>query len=96
MVAKTYDWKRFWCTRTGKVNLSDSGYLFDPESEFGNIYNPDVFSFENITKFHCLGLLGEPGIGKSTTMWTQKQIIDAQVTEAGDASRCRGDLVEAI
>jgi predicted NACHT family NTPase len=87
MTSKTYDWKRFWCTRTGKLNLSDSGYLFDPESEFGNIYNPDVFPFEKIAKFHCLGLLGEPGIGKSTTMRTQKRVIDAQVTEAGDVSQ---------
>ena len=87
MPLRIYNWKRFWCTRTGRLNLSDSGYLFDPESEFGNIYNPDVFPFETIAKFPCLGLLGEPGIGKSTTMWTQKRIIDAQVTEAGDASQ---------
>ena len=65
------------------MNLSDSGYLFDPDSEFGNIYNPDVFPFEKIAKFHCLGLLGEPGIGKSTGMLAQKGIIDARVNEAG-------------
>ena len=87
MPVRIYNWKRFWCTRTARLNLTDSGYLFDPDSEFGNIYNPDVFPFEKVVKFHCLGFLGEPGIGKSTTMWTQKRIIDAQVTEAGDASQ---------
>jgi predicted NACHT family NTPase len=87
MPAKIYNWKRFWCTRTGKLNLSDSGYLFDPQSEFGNIYNPDVFPFEKIATFHCLGLLGEPGIGKSTTMWNQKETINARVAEAGDTSQ---------
>ena len=87
MPLRIYNWKRFWCSRTGRLNLSDSGYLFDPESEFGNIYNPDVVPFEKIATLQCLGLLGEPGIGKSTTMSTQKQNIEARVTEAGDASQ---------
>jgi len=65
MTSATYPWKRFWCPRVGQLNLSDGGYLFDPDSEYGSIYNPDVKNFSEIEKFPVLGLLGEPGIGKS-------------------------------
>lgn len=63
-----YDWKRFWCPRTGAINLSDGGYLYDPDSEYGNLYNPHVVSFESISDIPCLGLLGEPGAGKTHAM----------------------------
>lgn len=83
---KLYNWKRFWCPREGKLNLSDSGYLWDPDSEFGSIYNPDVVPFGSISNVPCLALLGEPGIGKSTAMQSQKESIDREVAERGDAS----------
>src|SRR5438874_2434731 len=86
MSSKIYDWKRFWCPREGKLNLSDDGYLWDPDSEFGSIYNPDVVPFESISKFPCLALLGEPGMGKSTAIQTQKGSIDGRVSESRDAS----------
>ena len=86
MPPKIYNWKRFWCPREGKLNLSDDGYLWDPDSEFGSIYDPDVVPFESISKFPCLALLGEPGMGKSTAMQSEKGSIDMQVTERGDTS----------
>jgi hypothetical protein len=85
MSNKIYNWKRFWCPREGKPNLSDDGYLVDPDdAEIGSIYNPDVVPFELISKFPCLALLGEPGIGKSTAMQSQKGSIDALVSEGGE------------
>lgn len=86
MSRKLYNWKRFWCPRDGKLNLSDDGYLWDPDSEFGSIYNPDVVPFDSISKFSCLALLGEPGMGKSTAMQSQKGNIGSRVTKKGDAS----------
>lgn len=65
MASAIYPWKRFWCPREGQLNLSDGGYLWDPDSEYGSIYNPDVKNFSEIEKHPVLGLLGEPGIGKS-------------------------------
>ena len=79
-----YSWKRFWCPREGKLNLSDDGYLWDPDLDFGSIYNPDVVSFESISKFPCLALLGEPGIGKSTAIQTQRANIDSETNESGN------------
>lgn len=67
-VKKVYQWNRFWSSRTGQINLGDGGFLSDPENEYGNIYNPDVKSFADIEALPVLGLLGEPGIGKSFTI----------------------------
>jgi predicted NACHT family NTPase len=79
-----YNWKRFWCLRTGNVNLTDGGYLFDPDSEYGKIYNPDVVSFESIAEIPCLILLGEPGIGKTHAMKAEQDDIRCKIEKKGD------------
>ena len=61
-------YKRFWCPRTAQIDLSDRGYLVDPESEWGKHYNPGLVGLEAIADIPCLVLLGEPGIGKSQEM----------------------------
>ncbi|MEC0239751.1 hypothetical protein P4H66_07755 [Paenibacillus dokdonensis] len=68
MKDKTFFWKRFWCPRTGTINLSDGGYLYNPESEYGHIYNENVVPFDKISEAPCLILLGEPGIGKTEAL----------------------------
>jgi len=65
MAEQVYQWKRFWCPRSGHIDLSDRGYLVDPESEWGKHYNPTLLSTEEIAESPCLVLLGEPGIGKT-------------------------------
>ncbi|MBF2072932.1 MAG: hypothetical protein IGS50_04105 [Synechococcales cyanobacterium C42_A2020_086] len=65
MSKQTYNWKRFWCSRTARIDLSDRGYLVDPESEWGRHANPELVGLESIADVPCLVLLGEPGIGKS-------------------------------
>lgn len=59
-----YPWKRFWVPRDGVVHLDGHGYMIDPEGHMGDM-NPDVLPFAEIKQFACLGLLGEPGIGKT-------------------------------
>jgi hypothetical protein len=66
-----YDWKRYWCPTNGRIILSDSGYLSDPDGPHGSEINPDVLSFEAFAGAHCLILMGEPGIGKSTEIEEQ-------------------------
>jgi predicted NACHT family NTPase len=73
-----YNWRRFCCPRTGNINLSDGGYLFDPDSEYGHIYNPDVVNFEALTKIPCLIILGEPGTGKTHALKEAKDAIEAR------------------
>ena len=60
-----YPWERFWIPRDGKVTLSPSGYLPDPNQKMGQRINPQVVPYEEISDFPCLALLGEPGMGKS-------------------------------
>ncbi|MGK7951807.1 MAG: NACHT domain-containing NTPase [Xenococcaceae cyanobacterium] len=66
MIRQGFDWQRFWCPITGNLNLDYSGFLYDPESEYGNSYNPDLVKFDAISDIPCLILLGEAGIGKTT------------------------------
>ncbi|MEC1560865.1 hypothetical protein [Bacillus haynesii] len=81
MVDLTYSWKRFWCSRSGIINLTSEGFLYNPESKWGNIYNPEVVSFQSISHLQCLVLLGEPGIGKTYTMKKEQQpYIDNEAT----------------
>jgi len=84
MSEQIYNWKRFWCPRTGRIYLSDDGYLTDPDSEWGRTINPDVAPFESIAKFQCLVLLGEPGIGKTYAIKTEYKAIDEKVKKEGN------------
>lgn len=68
MPQQTYNWKRFWCPRTGRISLSDYGYLYSPDAEYGKQLNPDVIPFAEMASIPCLVLLGEAGMGKSTTV----------------------------
>lgn len=86
MIDEIYNWKRFWVARDGDFNLSDGGYLYDPDSDFGNIYNPDVLPFGTISKFQCLILLGEPGIGKTQTLKSNRDSVENKILEEGNSS----------
>lgn len=88
MPSQIYNWKRFWCPRTGSFNLSDGGYLVDPDSEWGRLYNPDAVPFESIAMLQCLVLLGEPGIGKTQAIQTAQSAIYDKIKEADDQRLC--------
>lgn len=81
-----YNWKRFWVVRNGKVNLSDGGYLRNPDTDFGRVFNPDALPFEAIAEVPCLVLLGEPGIGKSNEIDKQWQLTFQQSNERGEVA----------
>ena len=75
---------RFWCPRSGHINLADCGYLSDPDTEWGRAHNPDLISFAKISSLPCLVLLGEPGIGKTRTMETERVKISSVIIANGD------------
>ena len=103
-MAGKYPWKRFWCPRDGVMNLSDGGFLYDPESQYAEFVQPDVVPFQKIAHQPCLALLGEPGIGKSTVMEelrdtfkeslgaSKDQLLYINLNEYGDESRLIQDL----
>ena len=68
LMAITFDWTRFWCLRGESINLSDGGFLYDPEDKYGKYVNPNLVTFQELAAQPCLALLGEPGMGKSWTL----------------------------
>ncbi len=82
-----YQWKRFWCPRDGGViDLSDNGFLSDPESDYYKYTKSDVVPFDNISSKQCLVLLGEPGIGKSTAINDEYHRLEVQLNDVADKS----------
>ena len=62
----TYPWPRFWVPRDGVIDLSDAGFLRDPTDWLAPQYAPSPVAA--LQHWRSLALLGEPGIGKSTTL----------------------------
>ncbi len=82
-MSQAYNWKRFWCPRSGKINLAVFGYLHNPDIDFGRYLNPDLVTFDVISHIPCLALLGEPGIGKSSVINAEKEKIVSKIEENG-------------
>jgi hypothetical protein len=85
MTEYKYNWKRFFCPREGYLDLSDGGYLFDPDTDstWAKFHNHDLKTFNYIVDTPCLVILGERGMGKSRLLEAQKDNIEAQVEARG-------------
>ena len=84
MQRQDYNWQRFWCPITGNLNLDYSGFLYDPESKYGNFNNPDLVKFDGISDIPCLILLGEAGIGKTTATKQEYEKVKHQLERSQD------------
>lgn len=62
----TYRWPRFWVPPDGTIDLSDAGFLRDPTEWLARPLGPEPLAA--LQHWRALVLLGEPGIGKSTTL----------------------------
>ena len=67
-MALVYPWRRYWVSREGMLDLSDAGFLLDPESEAARYSAQRLASLQELQEFRALVLLGEPGMGKSSTL----------------------------
>ena len=79
----TYAWQRFWVPREGSIDLSDGGFLRDPQSESARYSSYKLDTLSELQHFRALGLLGEPGIGKSVTLKTEFKALAQQTHEDG-------------
>lgn len=79
-----FPWTRFWSPRGSRIQLLDGGYLTDPETDFGRRVNPDLVRLSEVSKIRCLVLLGEPGLGKTSTLELEKAAIESDVQSSGD------------
>lgn len=82
MSKKIYNWKRFWCPRNAQIDLSDRGYLVDPESKWGHYSNSELVELDTLTDTRCLILLGEPGIGKSRVIEAELSAVTSYQMDA--------------
>jgi len=73
-----YDWQRFWIARTGTLDLSDAGFLADPVSPLRRAHPSAPALLTELGKYRALVLLGEPGIGKSTTLEAEAARVSAE------------------
>ena len=83
MIDQVYDWKRLWYPRGTNIDLSPQGYFYYPDSMLASIFGSVVVPFESIADTPCLVLLGEPGIGKSYAMQSERSAVDSRVEESG-------------
>ena len=67
-MALVYPWRRYWVSRDGMLDLSDAGFLLDPQSEAARYSAQRLASLQELQEFRALVLLGEPGMGKSSTL----------------------------
>src|SRR5215217_4486347 len=95
-----YDWRRFWRPYTRSESrsrpstnedatswlesLDEDGFLYDPESKYGTLRNPGVAQLDSFADTPCLILLGEPGMGKTTTMQDDSRRLQSLVAGLGD------------
>jgi hypothetical protein len=78
-------WKRFWCRFGGPIHVGDQvqGFLTDPEGKFTKLYNPELFTLDQLATESCLILCGDPGIGKSTVIQQHKDALKSSLGERG-------------
>lgn len=76
-------WKRFWCRFGGPIHIGDQGFLTDPEGEYTRLYNPELFTLDQLAAESRLILCGDPDIGKSTVIQQHKDVLKASLGERG-------------
>jgi hypothetical protein len=76
-----YRWRRFWARRDGFVDLSDGGFLVDPESERARYSAQELHTLPELQQYRALALLGEPGIGKSVTLEAEYNALRQQADD---------------
>jgi hypothetical protein len=80
----TYPWRRFWVPRDGIIDLSDAGFLRDPTDWLGR--PPAPMPLAALQHWRALVLLGEPGIGKSSTLKEEADRVASFPADANLAS----------
>lgn len=81
MPTKLYDWKRYWIPREKEPPLDDAGFLQDPAetSDSWWSHTNDAVGFDSLVQSPCLVLLGEPGMGKSSTLKSAAALTEKAV-----------------
>lgn len=99
--------RRSWCERGRDYGVDECGFLVDPEGHFRQYVNPGLVRVADLKDRDCLVLLGEPGMGKTTSMEAERRRQQREIGASGglliwkdlgvygDESRLIHDLFEA-
>ena len=79
-----HGWKRSWALARSSINLSDGGFLADPEGLAGAVLNAQLKDLPGLAGLRFAALLGEAGIGKSSAVVDHAALSDAAVEAGGD------------
>src|SRR5438132_422779 len=79
-----FPWTRFWSPNGSSINLSFDGYLPDPEEGYAAPINPNLVRFPDIGTKSFLVFLGEPGIGKTDAINSERKAIEEEAKRSGD------------
>jgi len=63
-----HDWTRYWAARDDSVHHDGDDFVIAPTGPLGVAANPALLTLVELTECQCMILLGEPGLGKSTTI----------------------------
>jgi hypothetical protein len=91
-IGPIYPWRRYWARRDGFVDLSDDGFLVDPESERARYSAQKLHTLSELQQYRALALLGEPGIGKSVTLESEYAALQQAGGESGHPLQRHVDL----
>jgi hypothetical protein len=61
-----YVWERYLAKRDGRIDLSDHGFLSDASNAWTGSSNQSLNKLSDLDEIPFVGILGEPGIGKTT------------------------------
>jgi hypothetical protein len=75
-MSEIYNWKRYWYLAGYNLKLPFEGFLPDPEDEYQKLFTNEIKTLDELSTYHCMFLLGEPGIGKSTEFIKQTELSD--------------------
>ncbi|GAB5606486.1 NACHT domain-containing protein [Sideroxyarcus sp. TK5] len=77
---QNHNWPRFWVPLGALLPLDDSGFLNDPDEEHSYYYYSEYQPkrLQQLTELPVAILLGEPGIGKSTTLKVESDRLKAE------------------
>lgn len=76
--------ERFWSPREEVINLADAGFLADPTEPFGSVFNPHLVRTADLWQAACVILLGDPGMGKSTALNSERAALETSITSSGE------------
>lgn len=79
-----FPWTRFWCPSGSAINLDFNGYPPDPDSVHAAPISPNLVRFSDISTKRFLVFLGEPGIGKTDTLNSERKAIEEDAVHSGN------------